>query len=222
MLTAPAALRKPPHPSLGDGPSARARKSPSLTPCRWTSTAANAIRGAPPNPSRTRIRRPGRRPLRHPGAPRPPAALGRAPGTRRRARLLGGAQGPAHRPGDGPARGPHRRPPDRVPGVLRRDPGRRVRRRRDDDLGHRHVPDREVEPARGHRVPARHPGPGPVRVHPHRPRGRRGEATGCCAAPTRLRTANRCRTTRCPRCPPPARSPAATAGRCRSGSAAGG
>ena len=49
-------------------------------------------------PHRRRAGRP-RRHVRRPGAPRDRAALGRPPGARRRARVVGGAQGAAARPG---------------------------------------------------------------------------------------------------------------------------
>ena len=85
--------------------------------------------------------RTGRGPLPVRGAapPGPPAALRPAVRDRRRAGELGGAEGPDAGPG-GPAAGRARRgPPDRVPRLRGRDPGRRVRRRRRDRLGHRHL-----------------------------------------------------------------------------------
>jgi hypothetical protein len=111
-----------------------------------------------------------RRPFRGAGAPRQEPALGRPARAGRRAGVVGGPQGPADRARHRPARRAHRGPPDRVPGVQRRHPGGRVRRREHDDLGHRHVRDREVEPARGDRAAARAQGAGPLRVHPHRQR----------------------------------------------------
>ena len=50
-----------------------------------------------------------------------------------------------------PARRADRGPPAGVRGVLRHHPGRRVRRRRHDHLGRRHLRDREVVERRGHR-----------------------------------------------------------------------
>ena len=160
-------------PSLQEG---YARIRPGMrrkTPLRWARAAGGvppqARRGAHPGARpRGRSGARHRRPLRGAGAPRPQPALGRAAGARRRAGVVGGAQGPAHRAGHGAAGRAHRGPPDRVPGVLRGDPGGRVRRRPHDDLGHRHLRDGEVEPAGGHRPAARAPGRGPLRLHPHR------------------------------------------------------
>ena len=78
-------------------------------------------------------------PVRDPGAPRDRAALGPAPRARRRARLVGAAEGHPARSAPEPARRPHRGPPAGVPGVRRRDPARRVRRRPDGHLGRGHV-----------------------------------------------------------------------------------
>ena len=77
------------------------------------------------------------RPLRGPGAPRAPPALGPAPRARRHARVLGAAARHPGAPRREPARRAHRGPPARVPRVPRRDPEGRVRRRDDDDLGPR-------------------------------------------------------------------------------------
>ena len=141
------------HPSRDE---ARHSARTTVGPCRWTSTAASATRRAPPSPSPRPIPAPGtddRFVVQEHHARS--AALGRAAGARRRAGVVGGAEGPAHRAGHGAAGRAHRGPPDRVPGVLRGDPGGRVRRRPHDDLGHRHLRDGEVEPARGHRPAAR-------------------------------------------------------------------
>ena len=201
MLTASDGSGKPRPRSIGAGPVTSRRESPSPA-LAW----ARAARRVPPqarpaaHPRAHPGDRPGaraRRPVRHPGAPRPTAALGRAPGARRRARLLGGAQGPAHRPGHRPAGRAHRGPPDGVPGVLRRDPGRRVRRRLDDHLGHRHLP----RPRSGTRArsSSRCAASGPAAAScSSTPAARAARRTGCCAARTRRRTASRSRTTRVP------------------------
>ena len=82
-------------------------------------------------------------PLRRPRAPRAAAALGPAAGARRRARVLGAAEGGAAGPEGEPARRPHRGPPAGVPRLRGRDPEGRVRRGEDRDLGPRHLRGRE-------------------------------------------------------------------------------
>ena len=87
---------------------------------------------------RTARRRPGlgrRTGLRGPEAPRQPAALRLPARTRRRAAVVGGAQGPELRP-RGQAHGDPRRGPSAVVQQLRRhDPARPVRRRHGHRLG---------------------------------------------------------------------------------------
>ena len=105
--------------------------------------------------------------FRRPGAPRPRAALGPAARARRRARLLGGA---ARHPAGAraqPPRGAHRGPPARVPRVPRRDPGRPVRRRDDEDLGPRHLRGAQVPRRRGHGHVPRRARARPLRAVPH-------------------------------------------------------
>ena len=106
--------------------------------------------------------------LRHPRTPRPAAALGRAPRTRRGAGVLGGAEGRARDHHREPARRAHRGPPDRVPHVRGDHPEGTVRRRHHDDLGHRHLRDREVARRRGDHPAARRQGGGTLRADPDR------------------------------------------------------
>ena len=118
-----------------------------------------------------------RRHLRHPGAPRPAAALRLPAGTRRRAGVLGGAEEPAgDHVGQSPG-GAHRGPPAGVRHLRGLDSQGGVRRRRGHRLGFRHLRDREVprQPARrsgegrrGDRHPARLQGLGPLRADPDR------------------------------------------------------
>ena len=81
-------------------------------------------RAARPSPRATRARSGPGGALRDPGAPRQQPALGPAPGARRRAGVVGAAQGSADPPGREPPGGAHRGPPARVPRLPRRDPGR--------------------------------------------------------------------------------------------------
>ena len=117
---------------------ARPRSSPSTR--RSAPSRRRPSRAAP----RRRSRQEGQgQPLRRPRAPRAAAALGPAAGARRRARLLGAAEGGAAGPEGEPACRPHRGPPAGVPRVRGRDPEGRVRRGEDRDLGPRHLRGRE-------------------------------------------------------------------------------
>src|SRR4051794_7695096 len=109
----------------------------------------------------------GREPLRRTRAPRPPAALGPAPGARRRARLVGRPQGHPARPGAQQPRRPHGGPPTRVHRLLGRDPGRPVRRGGHEDLGHRDLRDAQVPRGRGDGHLPRRAAARPLRPLPH-------------------------------------------------------
>ena len=105
--------------------------------------------------------------LRHPGASRPPAALRLPARTRRRAGVLGGAQGhPAGHRAE-PAGRADRGPPAGLRRFRRHHPARRVRRRHRDHLGRRHLRHREVARRRGDHRPERAEGARSVRADPH-------------------------------------------------------
>ncbi|TMM05239.1 MAG: DNA ligase D [Actinobacteria bacterium] len=163
----PAAPGRPPGPTTGAisrhgaGP---ARRVPRQAGLRHDRRAGG--RGRPGG--RDGPRAGGVRPVRRPGAPRHPPALGPAARARRRARLVGGPQRHSGRPQAQPPGGAHRGPPAGVPRVPRRDPQGPVRRGDDDDLGPRDVRGREVARRRDHPdVPRRAPA-GPLRPHPDR------------------------------------------------------
>ena len=115
----------------------------------------------------------GRQPLRRPGAPRHPPALGPAPRARRCRRLVGDPQRDPRGPEGEPPRRAHGGPSARVPRVRGRHPEGRVRRRHDAHLGPRHVRDAQVRRRQGRdhlprRAPAR-----PLRpVSPEEAQGR--------------------------------------------------
>ena len=92
--------------------------------------------GRTPEPMPDTVPAGRRRQLRHPGTPRPASALRPAARTRRGAGVVGGAEERADDDGGEPARRAHRGSPARIPHVLRDHPEGRVRRRRDDHLGH--------------------------------------------------------------------------------------
>src|SRR5699024_1630654 len=87
---------------------------------------------AVPRPSRGGHRRTG---VRDPTARGAPPALGSSPRTRRRARLLGGAQGTAVGPGGEPTRGADGGSPARVRLLRGGDTRGRIRRWAGADLG---------------------------------------------------------------------------------------
>ena len=143
--------------------------------------------------------------LRRPGAPRARGCTGTC-GSSTTACSRPGRCRAASRPTRAqPPRRAHRGPPARVPRVPRRDPGRPVRRRHDEDLGQRHLRGAQVPRRRGDGHVPRRAGARPLRAVPHQ--GRRlddppdGPAGGS-------RTASRCRSgsRRCSpapgRCPP--------------------
>ena len=119
-------------------------------------------RGGGPRPRRRR------RPLRRPAARRDQPALGPAPRARRGRALLGAAARDPAAPGPQrqPARRPHRGPPARVPRLRGRDPGGRVRRRADVDLGPRHLRGGEAARRRGDRDLRRRAAARPLRPLP--------------------------------------------------------
>ena len=97
-----------------------------------------------------RAKRRARRPaLRHPEARRAEPALRLPPRARRRAALVVGAEGPEPVAGREAARGAHRGPPARLRGLRGHDPEGRVRRRRGDRVGPRHVGGRRATRGRG-------------------------------------------------------------------------
>ena len=118
-----------------------------------------------PAPARRRVRARTRAALRHPRAPRPPPALGSAPGARRRARLAGRSR-----------RACRRRPSDNHFAAHTEDhpleyldfegeiPEGPVRRGHDDDLGSRHLRVPEVGAAQGRGGAARRARRRPLRA----------------------------------------------------------
>ena len=99
--------------------------------------------------------------VRHPGTPRPPAALRLPAGTRRRAGVVGGAEKSARDHVGEPSGGAHRGSSAGIRRVRGQHPQGRVRRRQGDHLGLRHLRGREVLRLRrkrgGDRQPARQP-----------------------------------------------------------------
>ena len=106
-----------------------------------TPTAPSGPAAAPPNRWRAATA-PGARSadVRRPPARRDPDALGPPARDRRRAVLVGGAQGAVDGPRGQAARGQGREPPARVRPLRGGDPRRQLRRRADDRVGPRAVP----------------------------------------------------------------------------------
>jgi hypothetical protein len=123
--------------------------------------------GAPRRRCFVRRRRGAGRPLRRARAPRPPLALGPAPRARRRARLVGDPERDPRRSQTQPQGGPRRGPSARLHRLPRHDPGR-IRRRRGDDLGQRHLHVREVAAAQSDRRLRRRATERPLRAVPRR------------------------------------------------------
>ena len=105
---------------------------------RWPATATSAT-STDARARGRRARRRRRAAVRRAAPPRPPPPLRLPARDRRRARELGGAEGRDARPEGAPPRRARGGPPDRVPRLRGRDPVGRVRRRRRDRVGPRHV-----------------------------------------------------------------------------------